>query len=376
MTYARIANHGNMLFDATRNGVYERAIRSAVGPESVVLDLGAGLGLHGLMAAGAGARRVYLVEPHPVVQIAPAVANRAGVGENIVVLQQRIEEAPLPEPVDVIVSVLTGNLLYSEDLLPSLFLARDRYLKPAGVMLPDRAQLCLAPVYAPDLHHKFVARWSEPVMQRYDYAAGRGFAANEILWLARDESTAVRQLGEAAVAADVDLRTASSGDCVASGTCFIERTDMCHGLLGWIRIRLHDEWLASAPDAPQVHWTPAMLPLDPPLPVQEGEQLAITLRRPAGGDWSWSASARAGARRHSTFLARSESPRDLARIALGAAPGLGDAGRRALDILERMSRGHTNKAIAADLVERYSLAPVRAIEEVQALARRYGASGE
>jgi predicted RNA methylase len=115
----------------------------------VVLDLGAGLGVHGLLAAAAGAKRVYLVEPEPVVQLAKEIARANGLADRIVILEGRIEEVELPEQVDLIISVFTGNLLYSEDLLPSLFHARDRYLKPGGHLVPDFAELLLAPCRRP-----------------------------------------------------------------------------------------------------------------------------------------------------------------------------------------------------------------------------------
>lgn len=55
--YNDIASHQTMLFDAVRNNVYSNAISTCVTNDSVVLDLGAGMGLHGLMAAKAGAKR-------------------------------------------------------------------------------------------------------------------------------------------------------------------------------------------------------------------------------------------------------------------------------------------------------------------------------
>src|SRR5437868_14319233 len=68
-SYSSIYTHRAMVFDDVRNRLYANALRNAIGPHSVVLDLGAGLGTHGLIAATAGARRVYCVEPQPVIRI-------------------------------------------------------------------------------------------------------------------------------------------------------------------------------------------------------------------------------------------------------------------------------------------------------------------
>ena len=126
MSYAQVTGHQSMVFDEARNRAYARAIEQFVTSDSVVLDLGCGLGIHGLLAAKAGARKVFLVDPEIVVQSALEVARHNGFGDRVQAFQGRIEEIELPEKVDVIISVFTANLLYTEDLLPSLYIARDR----------------------------------------------------------------------------------------------------------------------------------------------------------------------------------------------------------------------------------------------------------
>ena len=128
MSYEDIESHRSMALDGVRNEAYARALTDLVGPDTVVLDLGAGLGIFGLLAAKLGAKRVYCVEPEDVIEVCREVAARNGWADRIRCLQGKIEAVNLPEQVDVIVSVFTGNLLFSEDLLPALFHARDRYL--------------------------------------------------------------------------------------------------------------------------------------------------------------------------------------------------------------------------------------------------------
>lgn len=361
-----------MVFDDYRNAMYAEAIRKLVTPDSVVLDLGAGLGVHGLLAAAAGARRVYLVEPEPVVQIAGEVARGNGLADRIVVLENRIEDVKLPEPVDLIVSVFTGNLLYSEDLLPSLFYARDQYLKPGGRMLPDLAELKLVPVSAPGLHARHIARWSE-LNFGLDYSPARRFAANELLWLDRDELQ-TKQLGEEVVLSAVDLMAASQADCAGEAQSGIGVSGLCHGLLGWIRIRLGEQWLSSDPASPEVHWAPVLLPIDPPLPLHAGESLSISLKRPARGDWTWTVRAESGTRRHSTFLARASGLQRLRRMAPEHRPGLDRSGEHALHVLGMMHSGCSNMEIAQSLASMDSQtfpSPEIALHQVQELALRY-----
>lgn len=55
----------------------------------------------------------------------------------------------LPEKVDVIVSEWMGYFLLRESMVESVLLARDRWLRPGGVMYPSHARLLVAPSVLP-----------------------------------------------------------------------------------------------------------------------------------------------------------------------------------------------------------------------------------
>ena len=50
------------------------------------------------------------------------------------------------------------------------------------------------------------------------------------------------------------------------------------------------------------HWSPAFLPIDPPLPLESGDRISLTLDRVPAGDWTWRIRSPRGSRRHSTLL--------------------------------------------------------------------------
>lgn len=377
MSYSSIASHRSMVFDELRNNLYANAIRERVTADSVVLDLGAGVGIHGLIAAAAGARRVYLVEAEPVVRVAMEVAHANGLADRVTVLEGRIEDVTVPEPVDMIVSVFTGNLLFSEDLLPSLFHARDRYLKPGGSMVPDLAELMLAPVHAPEMHAKYVGAWSEPV-QGLNYSAARRFACNEIQWL-RPADVDASPLSPGRPVTRVDLLTATHADCQGAGVFEIVSSGLCHGLLGWIQIRLGSQYLSTNPQEQQgqeVHWATAFLPLNEPLELVAGEKVSVGLVRPRGGDWIWSVTAGAGARKQSSFLAHLDAADRLQHVAPQFKPSLDAQGRAIGLVLQAMDGSRSNRQIAELLVQKEPAAfPTldEAMRTVQVLARRYTA---
>ncbi|MDH5173562.1 MAG: 50S ribosomal protein L11 methyltransferase, partial [Gammaproteobacteria bacterium] len=218
MSYSRITDHRSMVFDGLRNAAYARALQQVVGPTTTVMDLGAGLGVHGLNAASLGAAAVHLVEPAPVIEVARAVAKANGLA-NVHCHASRVEELQLATQVDVIVSVFTGNFLLTEDLLPSLFYARDRFLAPGGQLIPDRARMEVVPVSAPDYYQKHIDAWNgypghaaelgEPEL---DYSAVRSFAANTLYYDTRENFNAT-PLAAPATLMEMDFTLATRADC-------------------------------------------------------------------------------------------------------------------------------------------------------------------
>ena len=113
-----------------------RSTRS-VRPGDVVLDVGAGSGILSVFAARAGAARVYAVEQTSVAVLAQELAAANGVAEIVRVIQGDVTDVELPERVDVIVSEWLGGFGIDEGMLVPVITARDRWLKPGGVMIPD-----------------------------------------------------------------------------------------------------------------------------------------------------------------------------------------------------------------------------------------------
>ncbi|KAL6747497.1 S-adenosyl-L-methionine-dependent methyltransferase [Haematococcus lacustris] len=154
-SYSGLGIHQDMLEDKPRTTAYQRALEGnpALLRGKVVMDLGCGSGILSLFAARAGAARVVALEASQrMAMLAQQVAasNRLGAeaGGPVHVLHSRLEDlSALPEgmdKVDVLVSEWMGYGLLFESMLDSVLQARDRWLAPGGVLLPDRATLYLA----------------------------------------------------------------------------------------------------------------------------------------------------------------------------------------------------------------------------------------
>lgn len=127
-----------MLADYVRTGTYQKAFYdNAVDfHDKVVLDVGTGTGILAYFAIQAGARVVYAIDASNSVHVAKTLSIANKYSDRIRVIKGRIEDITLPEKVDIIISEPIGFLLVHERMLESYVVARDRFLKPGGLMMP------------------------------------------------------------------------------------------------------------------------------------------------------------------------------------------------------------------------------------------------
>lgn len=336
-----------MALDARRNAAYYAALASVVNPESVVLDLGAGTGVHGLMAARLGARRVYLVEPEDIISVADEIAHANGLDRIVRCIQGRIEDVELPEPVDVIVSVLTGNFLLTEDLLPALICAREKTLKPGGCLIPSAGTMEAVPVCAPEVHATEVGSWSQP-QHGVDVSAARSYAANTVFYRGR-ELRGLTRLAEPRTLHTLDFSRDDYSSVRIDAEFEIAQSGACHGVIGWMDLRLGGSWLSTSPDDPAVHWSTAFLPLDPPMAVERGERLSFRLDRAPFGDWTWSVSSVSGTQQHSTMLSAPITAHSLEKARVTHVPSLNADGRLLRQVLDACGGSRAVGDIAAQM---------------------------
>lgn len=102
-----------------------------------------------MFCAKAGAAKVFAVDASAIINKAQENIFRNNLSDVITCVHGKIEEITLPggvEQVDIIVSEWMGYCLLFEAMLPSVLYARDRYLRPGGLLVPSHANLWVAPV--------------------------------------------------------------------------------------------------------------------------------------------------------------------------------------------------------------------------------------
>lgn len=145
-SYAHFGIHEEMLKDETRTLTYRSALmhNKHLVKNKVVLDVGCGTGILCLFAIKAGARHAIGIECSNIIDRAAEVVKANGMADKITLIKGKVEEVELPEEfpkVDIIISEWMGYCLFYESMLNTVLFARDKWLAPGGLIMPDRATL-------------------------------------------------------------------------------------------------------------------------------------------------------------------------------------------------------------------------------------------
>jgi protein arginine N-methyltransferase 1 len=377
-----VAGFGSMIADEVRMSAYERALRGAVRPGSVVLDIGTGTGIFALLACQLGARRVYAVEPDHAIEVAREIAAANGYLDRIEFIQDLSTRITLPERADVIVSDIRGVLPLFQHHIPAIIDARRRLLAPGGTLIPQCDVVQVAVVEAPEKYGRHVGPWdSRPY--GLDMRAARQIVSNT--W--RRERFAPEQLVlEPQTWATLDYRTVENPNVGGELTWTAARTGIGHGLLVWFDSSLaEDAGFSNAPTAPELIYGGAFFPWSTPVSIAVGDSVTVALRANLVGEdyiWSWETVVRDQAQparekasfKQSTFFGAPLSPARLLKQAASYVPRLNEDGQIDQWILALMANEMPLGEIAGRALERFPAHfadSQEALTRVGALAQRY-----
>lgn len=277
LNYSDIRSHEWMLKDSVRCEAFRKAIAETVTPGCAVLDVGAGSGILSVFAAQAGAGVVYAVERTGIAELAERIAADNGFGDRIRVLREDMEAVELPGKVDVVVSEWLGGYALDENLMPIVTLARERWLKPGGRMVPRAVRSWIAPAYDTLLQQDIDFWRSEPYgldlgaigeararqadNGRHDLKREQILCAPQAMW-------------------EVDTRTCSVEDANRPFEARLEFTGDGDGqfntLTAWFDARLSEHVrLCNGPDAPDTHWGRSIFPVGRVVDLPAGARVRV-----------------------------------------------------------------------------------------------------
>lgn len=356
-----ISNYGGMVIDQRRTRPYVEALTRAIGPQTVVLDIGTGTGFFALLAAKLGAARVYAIEPDSAIDVARLCAADNPNAERIRWIQGLSTEIDLPERVDVVIGDLHGTMPFFKHNIESLKDARIRHLKPGGHLLPRRDILHAAPASASTEYDTLRKPW-EHNDHGINLRAARRFVANT-WWKVRGEEVAADALlASPAQWGTVDYMSAQTSTLRGNADWIIERAGSMHGYYVWFDTDLGEgPVISNTPLLPSIAYGRAFFPLEAEVTVEAGDRVQVKLGVVAMEDdhiytWDTLVTAVDGSRkarfRQSTFNAKPIAQR--ARVASEQhVPDLSDGGRVDLAILQGMAASQSQGAIAETLMAQF-----------------------
>jgi protein arginine N-methyltransferase 1 len=346
-----------MIHDRRRVEAYQRALELAVKPDSVVVDIGTGLGIIAFLACQAGARIVYAIEPSAVVHVARQLATVNGYGQRVIFIEDMSTCVTLPEKADVIVSDMGGALPLYHQHIPSIVDARKRLLKPHGILIPRSDTVWAGVVNAPEIHAKIVPR--------LDFAPGLDMrpawqmAANVFSNTRFKESqlvTAPQRL------VTLDYSSVDDPNLHAQVTCEVMGPGTGHGISLWFeRIMADGISYSTAPGEPEMVYGGLFLPWPEAVELDPSDTVELQVRADLRSEnyvWSWNTtiSTAAGIKhkfRQSDFLGEARSPARLRKQAATYVPTLNANGEIDRLILDLMDGRNANGDIAREAHQRF-----------------------
>jgi protein arginine N-methyltransferase 1 len=261
-----------MLSDTVRMTAFERAIQQKVKPGDVVVDLGAGTGILGFLAIRAGASKVFCIEKSDAIELARAVAEKNGMSDRMVFLESNSKEVNLPVQADVIVSETLGSFGVDENTLEFTADARDRFLKPGGILIPQALSLHLAPIESTPIHDK-IEFWRQ--IHGIDFSPAHELFGRKLMVESIQPSDLLAELRQFD---RIDFYTDTGATRERKLLFKFQRPGAVHGVGGWFDLELTEGiHLSTAPGGPATHWEQAFFPILDRIRVIEGDMMELVM---------------------------------------------------------------------------------------------------
>jgi len=270
--------HIPMINDEERNVAYERALKHAVTPNDIVLEVGTGSGLVAMMAARAGAKMVVTCEAVPILaDVARETVERNGLSSKIRVLSKRSTQVKLgedlPERADIFVSELINVGMLAPNMLPIIQHARVNLCKPEARIIPEAAVVWAALIQCDHLARIYPVKQVDGFdMSAFDVFRTPGYSQID---LAADPH---QMLSERFRALDFDFRTATKDTDLQALEVTANAGGTCHGIAFWFDLVLDAETVYRSESRNRTnHWKQAVQFFSDPVSVKPGDRLDIVV---------------------------------------------------------------------------------------------------
>ena len=345
-----IDEHRRYLRDRHRVSAYERALTEVVPTNGIVIDLGSGTGVLGMLAARAGAGRVYAIEETGMAGLARRIVHDNRLDNVIVGVRAHSGRVSLPERADVVVCDQLGPFGVDGGILDVSRHARERFLKPSGTLVPHAVELSLALVEDASLHQR-IRFWHEQ-SAGLNFSAAAEIAANSP---SRVRLRSDRLLSSVERATALDLTRETKLPLRLSTVLRPSRDGVLHGIGGWFIAQLSPSVsMTNSPrDAHRIRRRQMFFPIHEGTDVREGEPVAVSMQiLPEAGMYSWDVEIPGNRRfQHSTMQALLLTLDDVKRTDPGHRPERTPEASAHLTVLSLCDGRHTLREIECRVFE-------------------------
>ena len=269
-----------MLNDTERSASYELALATQMRPDMHVLDIGAGSGLLGMLAAKHGASYVTACEATPeVAAVARRIVGSNGFAGRVNIVSKLSTglsvDADLPRRADLLVTEIVDCGLVGEGIIPTLRHAREHFLADGGTIIPRAATVYAALIESEPIHklNAVTDACGLDVRAFNDLASRYYFPVRSHTW-------PYAFLSPAVTAFSVDFLNDALEPTARDVRFAIKQSGTCHAVMFWFDLELVPGIsVRNQPGDRQTHWMQAVQCIDPPLSVRAGDSPAFTVRQ-------------------------------------------------------------------------------------------------
>ncbi|MEP3052410.1 MAG: class I SAM-dependent methyltransferase [Erythrobacter sp.] len=294
-----------------RSETYKAAISQAVSQGDLVADLGCGVGVLGIFCLEAGAAEVWGIDSSDAIHLAQEVVQKADLCGVYHCIADSTFRAALPQPVDLIICDHIGFFGFDYGIIELLRDARQRLLKPGGIVIPQAIDLMVAGVFSDACRDRVTAwqgdqippefRWLDEYQRNSKHH--HNFLSDELV-------------SQPAPLGHIDLEADDQQLFVFKTNLIAERTGRFDGIAGWFDCLLYgDIRMTNSPvDDASIKRPQAFLPVATPFDVEAGDVIAIAIRFQSDGSmiaWDIKPPNSAPTQKLSTWKGTILTPADL-----------------------------------------------------------------
>jgi 2-polyprenyl-3-methyl-5-hydroxy-6-metoxy-1,4-benzoquinol methylase len=280
--------HAMMLNDRARTSGFVEAIDAIVRSGDVVVDIGTGSGVLAIAAARAGAARVYAIEAGGMARLARSVVEANALDDRITVLEGWSTQLSLPEPADVLVSEIIGEIPLDERILEVTLDARQRLVKSGARLIPARLKIIALPVSIPAtrLESRIVSgdtidRWGSWYGIDFGPLARAARGGSHVMLLDPETVNELPPVSEPALLADLDLAGFDRVQVEGDVTVAAQTAGELNGVVLYFEVQLA-AWtsLSTEPRTSTLEssWRNPVWYYNEPLSLKRGDEFRVSFR--------------------------------------------------------------------------------------------------